>query len=126
MIFPPLLSLSLSLSLNSEEAKSTTWLHPISGEAVITGHRKTPGKVSPRCRQVFFLCRCLTAALVRRHVQLFVSPPSPKTDVSHSGREAVTPVPRFITHEWAFVARAVKKCKTPSCPPLRPARATSP
>uniref|UniRef100_A0A8D3E260 Pleckstrin homology domain containing A5 n=1 Tax=Scophthalmus maximus TaxID=52904 RepID=A0A8D3E260_SCOMX len=29
-------------SLNSEEAKSTTWLHPVSGEAVITGHRKTP------------------------------------------------------------------------------------
>uniref|UniRef100_A0A3P8RU34 Pleckstrin homology domain containing A5 n=1 Tax=Amphiprion percula TaxID=161767 RepID=A0A3P8RU34_AMPPE len=28
--------------LNSEEAKSTTWLHPVSGEAVITGHRKTP------------------------------------------------------------------------------------
>lgn len=28
---------------NSEEAKSTTWLHPVTGEAVITGHRKTPG-----------------------------------------------------------------------------------
>ncbi|KAK2842455.1 hypothetical protein Q5P01_012655 [Channa striata] len=26
----------------NEEAKSTTWLHPESGEAVITGHRKTP------------------------------------------------------------------------------------
>nr|XP_057931961.1 pleckstrin homology domain-containing family A member 5-like isoform X12 [Doryrhamphus excisus] len=26
----------------NEEAKSTTWLHPRSGEAVITGHRKTP------------------------------------------------------------------------------------
>ncbi|XP_068458329.1 pleckstrin homology domain-containing family A member 5-like isoform X4 [Clinocottus analis] len=26
----------------NEEAKSTTWLHPVSGEAVITGHRKTP------------------------------------------------------------------------------------
>ncbi|KAI3367021.1 hypothetical protein L3Q82_009653, partial [Scortum barcoo] len=25
-----------------EEAKSTTWLHPVTGEAVITGHRKTP------------------------------------------------------------------------------------
>ncbi|XP_078805450.1 pleckstrin homology domain-containing family A member 5 isoform X17 [Oryzias latipes] len=25
-----------------EEAKSTTWLHPESGEAVVTGHRKTP------------------------------------------------------------------------------------
>lgn len=31
---------------NSEEAKSTTWLHPVTGEAVITGHRKTPGKQS--------------------------------------------------------------------------------
>lgn len=39
-------------SLNSEEAKSTTWLHPVSGEAVITGHRKTPGKVSPNGCQV--------------------------------------------------------------------------
>ncbi|XP_035257883.1 pleckstrin homology domain-containing family A member 5-like isoform X3 [Anguilla anguilla] len=27
---------------SSEEAKSTTWLHPVTGEAVITGHRKTP------------------------------------------------------------------------------------
>ncbi|XP_022052194.2 pleckstrin homology domain-containing family A member 5-like isoform X8 [Acanthochromis polyacanthus] len=27
---------------SNEEAKSTTWLHPVSGEAVITGHRKTP------------------------------------------------------------------------------------
>ncbi|XP_055011644.1 pleckstrin homology domain-containing family A member 5 isoform X2 [Boleophthalmus pectinirostris] len=26
----------------NEEAKSTTWLHPVSGEALITGHRKTP------------------------------------------------------------------------------------
>ncbi|CAL8359527.1 unnamed protein product [Lota lota] len=26
----------------NEEAKSTTWLHSVSGEAVITGHRKTP------------------------------------------------------------------------------------
>ncbi|KAM6926608.1 pleckstrin homology domain-containing family A member 5-like isoform 2-T2 [Lycodopsis pacificus] len=26
----------------NEEAKSTTWLHPVSGEAVITGHRTTP------------------------------------------------------------------------------------
>ncbi|KAG7277627.1 hypothetical protein CRUP_025312, partial [Coryphaenoides rupestris] len=25
-----------------EEAQSTTWLHPVTGEAVITGHRKTP------------------------------------------------------------------------------------
>uniref|UniRef100_A0A665UJ45 Pleckstrin homology domain containing A5 n=1 Tax=Echeneis naucrates TaxID=173247 RepID=A0A665UJ45_ECHNA len=30
----------------NEEAKSTTWLHPVSGEAVITGHRKTPGELS--------------------------------------------------------------------------------
>uniref|UniRef100_A0A3Q2U7K8 Pleckstrin homology domain containing A5 n=1 Tax=Fundulus heteroclitus TaxID=8078 RepID=A0A3Q2U7K8_FUNHE len=34
--------ISLSLCLNSEEAKSTTWMHPVSGEAVLTGHRKTP------------------------------------------------------------------------------------
>ncbi|KAJ8245369.1 hypothetical protein GJAV_G00270020 [Gymnothorax javanicus] len=27
---------------SSEEAKSTTWLHPVTGEAVSTGHRKTP------------------------------------------------------------------------------------
>nr|XP_033807811.1 pleckstrin homology domain-containing family A member 5 isoform X4 [Geotrypetes seraphini] len=26
----------------NEEAKSTTWLHPITGEAVVTGHRRTP------------------------------------------------------------------------------------
>lgn len=43
-------------SLNSEEAKSTTWLHPVSGEAVITGHRKTPGKVSLNGGQVSLLC----------------------------------------------------------------------
>ncbi|XP_029453209.1 pleckstrin homology domain-containing family A member 5-like isoform X2 [Rhinatrema bivittatum] len=26
----------------NEEAKSTTWLHPVTGEAVVTGHRRTP------------------------------------------------------------------------------------
>ncbi|KAM9846156.1 pleckstrin homology domain-containing family A member 5-like isoform 2-T2 [Aulostomus maculatus] len=26
----------------NEEAKSTTWLHPVTGDAVVTGHRKTP------------------------------------------------------------------------------------
>ncbi|KAG8438517.1 hypothetical protein GDO86_004908 [Hymenochirus boettgeri] len=26
----------------SEEANSTTWLHPVTGEAVLTGHRKSP------------------------------------------------------------------------------------
>lgn len=40
-LFPPSVFFS---STNSEEAKSTTWLHPVTGEAVITGHRKTPGK----------------------------------------------------------------------------------
>lgn len=49
--FPP--------SLNSEEAQSTTWLHPVGGDAIRTGHGKTPGKesvnggqvspLSPRC-----------------------------------------------------------------------------
>lgn len=38
-------------STNSEEAKSTTWLHPVTGEAVVTGHRKTTGKY---CGDVFF------------------------------------------------------------------------
>lgn len=56
MISPLSLSLSFCISLsNSEEAKSTTWLHPVSGEAVITGHRKTPGKVSPDGCQVSVL-----------------------------------------------------------------------
>ncbi|XP_048358374.1 pleckstrin homology domain-containing family A member 5 isoform X16 [Sphaerodactylus townsendi] len=26
----------------NEETKSTTWLHPLTGEAVITGHRRSP------------------------------------------------------------------------------------
>lgn len=47
--FPPF------ISTNSEEAKSTTWLHPVTGEAVITGHRKTPGKQS---ENVFFCNPC--------------------------------------------------------------------
>ncbi|XP_031698415.1 pleckstrin homology domain-containing family A member 7-like, partial [Anarrhichthys ocellatus] len=38
----------------NEEAKSTTWLHPVTGEAVITGHRKTPGKRSENV--LFFIC----------------------------------------------------------------------
>ncbi|KAM9311388.1 uncharacterized protein PAF06_009180 [Gastrophryne carolinensis] len=25
-----------------EEAKSTTWLHPVTGETILTGHRRTP------------------------------------------------------------------------------------
>ncbi|XP_053740718.1 pleckstrin homology domain-containing family A member 5-like isoform X1 [Synchiropus splendidus] len=28
---------------SNEEAQSTTWLHPVSGEALMTGHRKSPG-----------------------------------------------------------------------------------
>lgn len=65
IFFPP--------SLNSEEAKSTTWLHPVSGEAVITGHRKSPGKVSLNGWQV----SPVTVCHVRRHALLFlpVSPP---------------------------------------------------
>lgn len=31
----------------SEEAKSTTWLHPLTGEAVITGHRRSAGRNLP-------------------------------------------------------------------------------
>ncbi|KAL8222276.1 UNVERIFIED_CONTAM: Pleckstrin y domain-containing A member 5 [Gekko kuhli] len=30
----------------NEEAKSTTWLHPLTGEAVITGHRRSPAHTS--------------------------------------------------------------------------------
>lgn len=50
-LFPP------CSSTNSEEAKSTTWLHPVTGEAVITGHRKTQGKQS---ENVLFLIPCKT------------------------------------------------------------------
>ncbi|KAK1790262.1 hypothetical protein P4O66_014167, partial [Electrophorus voltai] len=39
----------------NEEAKSTTWLHPVTGEALITGHRKTPGK---RCCSVLVRRGC--------------------------------------------------------------------
>lgn len=43
-LFPTsLFTFSPFSSTNSEEAKSTTWLHPVTGEAVVTGHRKTPG-----------------------------------------------------------------------------------
>ena len=32
----------------SEEAKSTTWLHPVTGEAVVTGHRRqSTGNAEP-------------------------------------------------------------------------------
>lgn len=34
----------------SEEAKSTTWLHPVTGEAVVTGHRRqSTGRASRGC-----------------------------------------------------------------------------
>ncbi|XP_045893030.1 pleckstrin homology domain-containing family A member 5-like [Micropterus dolomieu] len=36
----------------NEEAKSTTWLHPVSGEAVITGHRKTPAAFSKNLKSL--------------------------------------------------------------------------
>lgn len=97
-------------SLNSEEAKSTTWLHPVSGEAVITGHRKTPGKVSLDSGQVSLLSHGW------RHALLL---PVSQSDTSHTGREAVTSV--FLMHEWA--SGAVK-----SQPPhahLCPVRATT-
>lgn len=38
------LSPSCVFFTNSEDAKSTSWLHPVTGEAVVTGHRSTPGK----------------------------------------------------------------------------------
>lgn len=34
----------------SEEAKSTTWLHPVTGEAVVTGHRRqSTGRAGQGC-----------------------------------------------------------------------------
>lgn len=74
-------------SLNSEEAKSTTWLHPVSGEAVITGHRKTPGKDVTEQLSSFSVvfqnvCR------VRRHVSVF--PVSENGHFPHRGREGET------------------------------------
>ncbi|KAJ3612328.1 hypothetical protein NHX12_020604 [Muraenolepis orangiensis] len=41
----------------NEEAKSTTWLHPVTGEAVITGHRKTPALVWSNNRCPVFVMR---------------------------------------------------------------------
>lgn len=78
-------------SLNSEEAKSTTWLHPVSGEAVITGHRKTPGKVSSFSVSV-------------SHVRRDVLPVhmSPNRYFTH-GRGDIRAV--FVTREWASGAR---------------------
>lgn len=49
---PPALPLTLGLCPFShpcsEEAKSTTWLHPVTGEAVVTGHRRhSTGNAEP-------------------------------------------------------------------------------
>ena len=75
--FPP--------SLDSEEAKSTTWLHPVSGEAVITGHRKTPGKhVTPAVRSSFCCLRC-----VSRPASCIVVSFTKKPDSSHADIHAV-------------------------------------
>ncbi|TRY83012.1 hypothetical protein DNTS_011392 [Danionella cerebrum] len=63
----------------NEEAKSTTWLHPVTGEAVITGHRKTSGEgfvvwrfliwwkpVPEKREEKRNQCSCRTAAVVER------------------------------------------------------------
>lgn len=46
---PPLTLGLCPLCPRSEEAKSTTWLHPVTGEAVVTGHRRqSTGKAAQR------------------------------------------------------------------------------
>lgn len=99
-----------SLSLNSEEAKSTTWLHPVSGEAVITGHRKTPGKVSVNGWQVSLLC--LTSPHVRRHVPSFAR--ISKTGNSNTRRErergAVTSMLSFLNARVGFCHSRALSC----------------
>lgn len=114
-------SFSLSLLLNSEEAKSTTWLHPVSGEAVITGHRKTPGKDVT----VKFFSYLERLSCSPRQCVVVVLPKSehfPRC-ACVCEREAVIYTPCFLTHEWVFVARAVKI--EPSRAHLCPASATS-
>ncbi|KAG7231122.1 hypothetical protein INR49_027162, partial [Caranx melampygus] len=72
-----------------EEAKSTTWLHPVSGEAVITGHRKTPGEVSLNGCQV---SPSSVMALVSA-VMCWLSPTYPldgKKDILLRGRGALS------------------------------------
>ncbi|XP_069375826.1 pleckstrin homology domain-containing family A member 5-like isoform X23 [Paralichthys olivaceus] len=57
----------------NEEAKSTTWLHPVTGEAVITGHRKTPDLPTGwEEGYTFEGARCFINATGRRAVSLSV------------------------------------------------------
>lgn len=109
--------------LNSEEAKSTTWLHPVSGEAVITGHRKTPGEMSVTERLSSFSV-VFHGSRVRRHVLLVTHTPKPILPTVCVAREAVTSMLCFLMHEWAFGARAVKS--EPSRAHLCPAREPPP
>ena len=109
---------NVSSSLPSEEAKSTTWLHPVSGEAVITGHRKTPGEGSPNkfppssppCRHVRLLLLLLLPASWTRHFPQCVRE---RDSHIHAG---------VRTHEWAFGAVQLSEpCHAP-----RSARLPSP
>ena len=122
MIFPSL------FSLNSEEAKSTTWLHPISGEAVITGHRKTPGKVSPY-RQVcfFFSVPLFNRRSCSPSCAVVCLPLLPLKKRCFPQRERGCDTRASFHNAWVGFRRSccLKKCNTLPCPPLCPARATS-
>ncbi|MED6280739.1 hypothetical protein CHARACLAT_013909 [Characodon lateralis] len=68
----------------NEEAKSTTWLHPVSGEAVSTGHRKTPGKEKKkRHSAVKFLLTAAAGWLARPQSCVVMLPPQ-NPDSTHS------------------------------------------
>lgn len=101
--------------LNSEEGKSTTWLHPVSGEAVITGHRKTPGEVSVTERLSSFSV-VFHGSRVRRHVLLVTHTPKPilPTVCGERGCD----IHAVFLNAWVGFWRSCCEKWALSCPPL--------
>ncbi|KAF5894178.1 pleckstrin homology domain-containing family A member 5-like, partial [Clarias magur] len=82
----------------NEEAKSTTWLHPVSGEAVITGHRKTPDLPTGwEEGYTFEGARCFINEKVRVSIDSFPRRCSFER-VSASGRSRDLAAPRRSVH----------------------------
>ncbi|XP_027694471.1 pleckstrin homology domain-containing family A member 5 isoform X12 [Vombatus ursinus] len=71
----------------NEEAKSTTWLHPVTGEAVVTGHRRQSPDLPTGWEEAYtfegarYYIKCRASP-----VQLFPLPPKKSSCcTNHSG-----------------------------------------
>ncbi|KAF7651494.1 hypothetical protein LDENG_00110310 [Lucifuga dentata] len=90
----------------NEEAKSSTWLHPVTGDAVITGHRKTPDLPTGwEEGYTFEGARCFINVNVSQHALL-----SPSLSHPHGVYLSVSLTEPFALGQVAAVGPEFDKC----------------